>query len=119
MASSMWGDVFAASHAAGRRLERAGVLMGRPSPSANPSRHGPDLTLGRSMQDDVRPLLVDANGRWNGRKRGRDRYATLREPCWIRRRVRPARPRTQPHGVTYHHQRRSIRVDASSPGGGR
>jgi hypothetical protein len=93
MASSMWGDVFAASHAqlsligwstAGGHWDES--ALGAFGESVT---YDPDMNLGRSMQDDVRPFLVDANGKWTwtGNVGGAEflRYATLSEPYWVRR----------------------------------
>lgn len=68
VASSRWGDVFAASHA---QLSLIGwsTAGGHWDESAlgafgESITYDPDVSLGRSMMDDVRPLLVDASGRW-------------------------------------------------------
>ncbi len=93
MASSMWGDVFAASHAqlslvgwstAGAHWDES--ALGAFGESIT---YDPDMSLGRSMMDDVRPFLVDASGRWRwtGNVGGAEflRYATLAQPTLTRR----------------------------------
>jgi hypothetical protein len=94
MASSRWGEgAYAASHgqlsligyhsAGGHWDESALGCFGESI------TYDPDVTLGRAMVDDVRPFLVDAQGRWTwtGNVGGADflRYATAAEPFWIRR----------------------------------
>lgn len=84
MASSKWGDVYAASHA---QLS----LIGWSTAGAfgESITYDPDLALRRARMDDVRPLLVDANGRWNwtGNVGGAEflRYIHADTPYWTRR----------------------------------
>ncbi|MEC7751684.1 MAG: hypothetical protein VX405_09290 [Myxococcota bacterium] len=67
-AHSKWGEAYAAAHAQlslvgwGRNQQWDQSSLGTFGESIT---YDPDLTLGRSMVDDVRPFLVDANGRWN------------------------------------------------------
>jgi len=98
IASSRWGDAYAASHAQlgltgwGETDYRTG--RGHWDESAlgcfgESVTYDPDLTLGRAMVDDVRPFLVQANQKWSwtGNVGGADflRYKTETEPYWIRR----------------------------------
>ena len=96
IASSKWGPTYAASHAQ-LSLIGWGNSGGHWDESAlgcfgESVTYDPDETLRRSMIDDVRPFLVDANGRWNwtGNVGGADflRYATAGEPYWNRRLAR-------------------------------
>ncbi len=113
MASSKWGDVYAASHAqlsligwseAGGHWDES--ALGAFGESIT---YDPDVNLGRAMQDDVRPFLVDADGQWNwtGNVGGAEflRYATESEWYWMRRiaRVRSAYTAVGPNltDVTY------------------
>ncbi len=96
IASSKWGPTYAASHA---QLSLVGyrdhgghwdeAALGCFGESVT---YDPDVTLNRSMIDDVRPFLVDAQGRWNwtGNVGGADflRYVTTGEPTWQRRLAR-------------------------------
>jgi len=127
MASSKWGDVYAASHAqlsligwstAGGHWDE--TALGAFGESIT---YDPDVNLGRSMQDDVRPFLVDAKGEWTwtGNVGGADflRYATESEWYWVRRvaRVRSAYTAVGPNltDVTYSGVTSDgrIRVDAT------
>lgn len=66
-AHSKWGDAYAAAHAQlsligwGRNQQWDESSLGAWGESIT---YDPDLTLGRSMVDDVRPFLVDAKGEW-------------------------------------------------------
>ncbi len=127
MASSKWGDVHAASHAQ-LSLIGWGTAGGHWDESAlgafgESITYDPDVNLGRAMQDDVRPFLVDANGQWNwtGNVGGAEfiRYATASEWYWVRRvaRVRSAYTAVGPNltDVTYSGVTSDgrIRVDAT------
>jgi hypothetical protein len=97
VASSRWGrDAYAASHAqlsligyndAGGRWDES--ALGAFGESIT---YDPDVTLGRSMVDDVRPFLVLADRKWlwTGNVGGADflRYVTAAEPHWHRRLAR-------------------------------
>ena len=113
MASSMWGDVFAASHAqlsligwstAGGHWDESALGVFGESIT-----YDPDVNLRRAMMDDVRPFLVDAQGEWDwtGNVGGGEflRYATAAQPYWTRRvaRVRSLYRATGPNltDVTY------------------
>ena len=96
MASSKWGDAYAASHAqlsligwgewGGHWDETAVGCFGESI------TYDPDMTLRRSQLDDVRPVLVDAGTkwRWTGNVGGGDflNYNTAAEPYWKRRHAR-------------------------------
>lgn len=93
VASSSWGPGFAASHAQ-LSLIGWGEAGGRWDESAlgafgESVTYDPDLTLGRAMMDDVRPLQVLASRRWSwtGNVGGADflRYKTDTESYWERR----------------------------------
>ena len=66
-AHSKWGTAHAAAHA---QLSLIGWGVNQQWDESSLGAFGetitydPDLTLGRSMVDDVRPLLVDAKGKW-------------------------------------------------------
>ncbi len=126
MASSKWGDVYAASHAqlsligwsdAGGHWDE--TALGAFGESIT---YDPDVNLGRSMQDDVRPFLVDAKGEWTwtGNIGGAEflRYTTEREWYWIRRiaRVRSAYTAVGPNltDVTYAGVTTDGRIKASA-----
>jgi len=93
LASSRWGEAYAASHAQ-LSLIGYGSAGGHWDESAlgafgESITYDPDVTLGRSMMDDVRPFLVQAATKWNwtGNVGGGDflRYLTESEPYWQRR----------------------------------
>jgi hypothetical protein len=113
MISSRWGEVYAASHAqlsligwgsAGGRWEES--ALGAFGESVT---YDPDVTLGRSMLDDVRPFLVQSLTKWSwtGNVGGADflRYTTDLAPTLQRRlgRVRTlaAAPGPRQTDVTY------------------
>ncbi len=93
MASSKWGDAYAASHA---QLSLVGwgdwgghwdeTALGCFGESVT---YDPDMTLRRAPLDDVRPFLVQSADRWNwtGNVGGADflRYRTAAQPYWERR----------------------------------
>ena len=96
MASSKWGDAHAASHAqlsligwgdwGGHWDESAVGVFGENI------TYDPDMTLRRAMMDDVRPVLVQSEAKWNwkGNVGGADflGYATAAQPYWKRRLAR-------------------------------
>jgi poly(3-hydroxybutyrate) depolymerase len=94
VASSRWGaGAYAASHAQ-LSLIGWGTGGGHWDESAlgafgESITYDPDVALGRSMVDDVRPVLVLAQQKWlwTGNVGGADflRYRTEAEPYWIRR----------------------------------
>lgn len=93
LASSRWGEAYAASHAQ-LSLIGYGSAGGHWDESALGSfgesvTYDPDVALGRSMMDDVRPFLVQAATKWSwtGNVGGADflRYLTESEPYWQRR----------------------------------
>jgi hypothetical protein len=93
IASSRWGPAYAASHAQ-LSLIGWGSSGGHWDESAlgafgESVTYDPDVTLGRSMLDDVRPVLVQASRKWSwtGNVGGADflRYTTATEPYWQRR----------------------------------
>lgn len=93
IASSRWGRPYAASHAQ-LSLIGWGSSGGHWDESAlgafgESVTYDPDVTLGRSMLDDVRPVLVEASRAWSwtGNVGGADflRYTTSAEPYWQRR----------------------------------
>ena len=113
MASSRWGEAYAASHAqlslvgwsdAGGRWDESALGCFGESIT-----YDPDVTLQRAMVDDVRPLLVQADRKWwwTGNVGGADflRYRTEDEPGTLRRlsRVRtwPTSPGPNRTDVTY------------------
>ncbi len=96
VASSKWGDAYAASHAqlslvgwndAGGHWDESALGCFGESVT-----YDPDLALGRAMVDDVRPFLVQSNNLWDwtGNVGGADflRYTTAAEPYWQRRLAR-------------------------------
>ena len=96
VASSRWGETYAASHA---QLSLIGwnAAGGHWDESAlgafgESITYDPDVTLQRSMVDDVRPFLVQSKAKWSwtGNVGGADflRYATAAEPAWERRLAR-------------------------------
>ena len=96
IASSRWGQPYAASHA---QLSLIGwsTSGGHWDESAlgafgESVTYDPDKTLGRAMMDDVRPFLVQADRKWSwtGNVGGADflRYRTEREHYWERRLAR-------------------------------
>ncbi len=100
VASSRWGETYAASHAQLSLVGWSDGATGHWDESAigafgESVTYDPDQTLGRAMVDDVRPLLVLAGQRWNwtGNVGGADflRYSALASPT-VRRRM--ARVRT-------------------------
>jgi hypothetical protein len=66
-AHSKWGEAYAAAHA---QLSLIGWGQNQQWDESSLGAFGesitydPDLTLNRAMVDDVRPFLVDANGKW-------------------------------------------------------
>ena len=93
MASSRWGEAYAASHAQ-LSLIGWGEAGGHWDESAlgafgESVTYDPDLALGRAMVDDVRPFLVQSDQMWNwtGNVGGANflRYTTENEPYWQRR----------------------------------
>jgi len=96
VASSKWGSAHAASHAQ-LSLVGWGEAGGHWDESAigafgESVTYDPDVTLGRAMVDDVRPVLVQSDQRWGwtGNVGGADflRYRTDAEPYWERRLAR-------------------------------
>ena len=113
MASSRWGQFYAASHA---QLSLVGynTAGGHWDESAlgafgESVTYDPDVTLQRSMVDDVRPFLVQDKTKWSwtGNVGGADflRYRTKAAPFWERRlarvRSRYAAPGPNLTDVTY------------------
>lgn len=93
IASSRWGEAYAASHAQ-LSLIGWGSSGGHWDESAlgafgESVTYDPDVALGRSMMDDVRPFLVQASRKWSwtGNVGGADflRYTTATEPTLQRR----------------------------------
>jgi hypothetical protein len=102
--SSRWGETYAASHAQLSLVGWNDAATGRWDESAlgafgESVTYDPDQTANRSMVDDVRPFLVQADRRWNwtGNVGGADflRYTTAAVPGTLRR---LARVRTH-HGM--------------------
>ena len=128
IASSMWGDVFAASHAQLSLIGygQSGGHWDESAIGANGESitYDPDMNLRRAMIDDVRPLLVEARNQWDwtGNVGGGEfiRYATAAQPYWTRRlaRVRSMYRATGPNltDVTYSGVTSDgrIRVDAKT-----
>ena len=94
VASSRWGaDAYAAAHAQLSLIgwRSAGGHWDESSLGAfgESITYDPDVTLGRAMVDDVRPMLVLAQTKWlwTGNVGGADflRYRTAAEPYWLRR----------------------------------
>ena len=96
IASSRWGQAYAASHAqlslvgwsdAGGHWDESAL-----GAFGENVTYDPDVTLGRAMVDDVRPFLVRSDRKWDwtGNVGGADflRYRTENEPYWIRRLAR-------------------------------
>ncbi len=113
VASARWGKVYAASHAQ-LSLIGWGKAGGHWDESAvgafgESITYDPDVNLGRAMVDDIRPLLVrsDAKWNWSGNVGGADflRYRTASQSYWERRmaRVRSVYRATGPNltDVTY------------------
>ncbi|MGC6515432.1 MAG: hypothetical protein ACON4N_13110 [Myxococcota bacterium] len=93
IASSRWGEAYAASHAqlsligwgeAGGHWQQ--TALGAFGESIT---YDPDKNLGRALVDDVRPFLVTSGAQWDwtGNVGGADFlvYATQAQPYWVRR----------------------------------